>query len=355
MAREGGKDRGVQFKMGSWWARYYVDGKEVREKADNKSQAKALYAKRLVEIREGRYFPKAKTIRATFKELAESYLEYANLHHTRKDDDVPRVQTWIDAFGSMAAEDVKPSQVEGIMAKLKDEGMKPATIHRRLTVLKAVFNRAEREERISKNPVRLVRAPKYDNSIVRWLDAGQEKRLFAALPLHLHSIVTVALHTGCRQEELILLEWRDVDFRQGMFAIREDKASKLSSSSTPRWIPMNSTVRSVLLDLSRKASDQSGKVFSVGHPKSLSRSFAVAVKKAGLEPFRFHDLRHTFASRLAMNGANDRTLQTLGGWKTPRMLLRYAHLGPSHLFDAVESLTKTKLQIVDDVSVKAVD
>jgi integrase len=90
-----------------------------------------------------------------------------------------------------------------------------------------------------------------------------------------------------------------------------------------------------------------------GRPSSLhshkERSFAVAVRKAGLAPFRFHDLRHTFASRLAMNGANDRTLQTLGGWKTPRMLLRYSHLGPSHLQEAVEELARPKLTISDSL------
>ncbi|MHB1926916.1 MAG: tyrosine-type recombinase/integrase [Leptospirillum sp.] len=346
MAREGGKDRGVQFKNGSWWARFYIDGKEVREKADNKTQAKAIYAKRLVEVREGRYFPKAKTVKVTFRELAEEYLKYADLHHKRKGDDAPRIQTWLDAFGSSPAEDVKPSKVESVMAKLKEKKMEPATIHRRLTVLKAVYNRAEREGRITKNPIRNVRPPKYDNSLVRYLDKGQEKRLFDALPVGLHPIVTVALHTGCRQGELLKLEWRDVDFTQGMFVCRNTKAGD------SRWIPMNSLVREVLSKLSEKEHEPTDKIFTVGHCKSLSRSFAVAVKKAGLDPFRFHDLRHTFASRLAMNGANDRTLQTLGGWKTPRMLLRYSHLGPSHLQEAVEGLTRSTLQILDDVSAK---
>src|SRR4029077_18573280 len=72
----------------------------------------------------------------------------------------------------------------------------------------------------------------------------------------------------------------------------------------------------------------------------LRRAFVRAVKAAGLGPLRFHDLRHTFASRLAMQGANDRTLMALGGWKSPAMLTRYAHLSPAHLFHAVEGLTR---------------
>ena len=74
--------------------------------------------------------------------------------------------------------------------------------------------------------------------------------------------------------------------------------------------------------------------------RNMRRAFDVAVKKAGLAPFRFHDLRHTFASRLAMQGENDRTIMTLGGWKSPAMLNRYAHLAPAHLWNAVERLTQ---------------
>ena len=72
--------------------------------------------------------------------------------------------------------------------------------------------------------------------------------------------------------------------------------------------------------------------------RNLRRDFKQAIVKAGLTPFRFHDLRHSFASRLAMQGANDRTLQTLMGHKTQRMILRYAHLGPTHLLNALEGL-----------------
>ena len=338
MAREGGKDRGGQFKNGSWWARYYVDGKEVREKCDNKTQAKAIYAKRLVEIREGRYFPKAKIVKPTFKDLTGDYLAYADLHHKRKGDDLPRVETWLEAFGSTIAEDVKLSQVEQVMARLKDEGMEAATIARRLVVLKAIYNRAFREDRIEKNPIARVRPPKFDNRIVRYLTPEQEERLFQALPLRLHPIVTVALHTGCRQGELLRLQWGDVDFGSGTFLVREAK------SGESRRVMMNSQVQTVLIGMPGR-NNPGGPVFTnvLGKPMDgggLRKEFIEAVKRAGLDPFRFHDLRHTFASRLAMNGANDRTLQTLLGHKSQTMILRYAHLGPTHLWNAIEGLTK---------------
>ena len=102
---------------------------------------------------------------------------------------------------------------------------------------------------------------------------------------------------------------------------------------------MNSTVVSVLTEL--KTSGQTGEEPIFTHSERyLRRAFDKAVKTAGLTPFRFHDLRHTFASRLAMQGANDRTLMALGGWKSPAMLSRYAHLSPTHLYQAVENLTR---------------
>ena len=233
------------------------------------------------------------------------------------------------------------------MARLKEEGMEPATIARRLVVLKAIYNRAVRNGRIARNPVANVKSPVFDNSIVRFLDKGEETRLFASLSLRLIPIVTVALHTGCRQGELLKLEWRDVDFRRGMFLCRDTKAGD------SRWVPMNTLARETILGLKGLSDPEPGeKVFGKVDARNLRRDFDKAVKKAGIEPFRFHDLRHTFASRLAMNGVNDRTLQTLGGWKTPRMILRYAHLGPSHLQDAVEGLVKSRLRIVDDISGK---
>jgi integrase-like protein len=103
---------------------------------------------------------------------------------------------------------------------------------------------------------------------------------------------------------------------------------------------MNSTVVGLLSNL--KASSQSTlteQVFPFD-ARYVRRVFEQAVTAAGLAPFRFHDCRHTFASRLAMQGANDRTLMALGGWKSPAMLGRYAYLSPTHLWKAVEGLTE---------------
>jgi len=118
----------------------------------------------------------------------------------------------------------------------------------------------------------------------------------------------------------------------GVLTIHETKAGER------RRVPMNSTIQTLLTGMKEAGTPApTDHVFPHDH-RYLRRIFAKAVDRTGLAPFRFHDLRHTFASRLAMNGANDRTLMALGGWKSPRMLDRYAHLSPAHLWQAIEGL-----------------
>jgi len=158
--------------------------------------------------------------------------------------------------------------------------------------------------------------------------------LLQELPEAFRSITKVAIHTGLRQGELLRLTWADVEDTSGTLLIRETK------TDTPRRAWMNSTVQEVLTILKAGAKREQSEHLFPFDKRFLGRVFQRAVQAAKIEPFRFHDLRHTFASRLAMNGANDRTIMALGGWKSPRMLDRYAHLSPAHCWQAVEGLTK---------------
>jgi len=342
MARKNGENRGIRELppgSGIWWVDIWHEGKRIRKKVGSKSAARATCDRLKTESREGRLVPRpVKKYDPTFRELAEMYAQYAKIHHKRKRDNSTRIRRWLDAFGDKSALSIKPHMVEEIIAKMIDEDYKPATIARELVILKAILNRAIKNELIEKNPIARVSAPKFDNTVVRYLTPDQEERLFNALPERLHPIVTVALHTGLRQGELLKLNWEDVDFNAGTLFVRDRK----SGEST--HVHMNSRVKVVICSF-RKQEDFEGAIFTDTHggrmdARNLRRDFGIAVKKARLAPFRFHDLRHSFASRLAMQGANDRTLQTLMGHKTQRMILRYAHLGPTHLLNALEGLVK---------------
>ena len=225
-------------------------------------------------------------------------------------------------------------QIEQVLTELRQAGRRPATLVRHVAVLKAAFNRAKSHGLVKDNPAERVSLPKVNNELVRYLTADQETELLEALPEQYRSLVTVALHTGLRQGELLALQWSDIDWNAGIVTVQQTKAG------CRLRIPMNSVVVGVLSGLQTNAShDIESRTFPFS-PHYVRRVFNRAVIAAGLAPFRFHDLRHTFASRLAMQGANDRTLMALGGWKSPAMLARYAHLSPTHLWKAVEGLTQ---------------
>ena len=158
--------------------------------------------------------------------------------------------------------------------------------------------------------------------------------LLEQLPVQYRPVVLTAINTGLRQGELLDLTWSDIDWNAGILTVQETKAGD------KRRMPMNSTVLAVLMGLQVGCATHPTDHIFPHCARYLRRAFARAIKAVGLVPFRFHDLRHTFASRLAMQGANDRTLMALGGWKSPAMLIRYAHLSPAHLFHAVEGLTR---------------
>lgn len=169
---------------------------------------------------------------------------------------------------------------------------------------------------------------------MRYLSDEEEERLMKALPTDAdRQRVTVLLHTGFRRSELLGLRWKDVDFKAGVLTIPKSK------NGEARHVPMTTTVRSILSHLPRPL-DSIVLVFpnTEGNRdlRWAQKTVPAAFRKAKIDDFRFHDLRHTFASRLAMEGVDLLTLKELGGWKSLPMVQRYAHLSPSHRRTAIE-------------------
>ncbi len=349
MARKNGKDRGVLEwppKSGNWYARLYVNGKEHRFKCSSKTEAKAVYVSRKADLLHGRYIEKPKA--SPFHSIAADYVKRVDARRRRKGDDKSRVDRWIKELGDRDINKITPRHIERVLASMLDEGYAPGTVLRSFTVLRALLNDAKRLGLLLENPASRVKPPTVNNVLIRYLTEEQEVTLIESLPEKYRSIVMVALNTGCRQGELLKLRWQDIDWHIGVATIHETKAGD------SRRVPLNSTVQNVLVTLKEQVfPTPTDRVFPLDG-RYLRRAFERAVLNSGLAPFRFHDLRHTFASRLAMKGANDRTLMALGGWKSPRMLSRYAHLSPTHLWQAVEGLVNSKQKNSDGTVTKTV-
>jgi len=210
----------------------------------------------------------------------------------------------------------------------------PTTINRELSILSKALTIAVKANVIRRNPCREVERFKTDNARTRFLTEEEEAELYRALGEHqmVKDVVTMALNTGMRQGEIFNLKWFDVDFKRGTINVRRTKTGK------DRWVPMNSRLRLMLESLSRSSEH----VFP--SPKTgvalvdVKRQFDRARHASGLSDFRFHDLRHTAATRMADAGHSVITIAAVLGHSDIRMTSRYAHATDRATKAAVESL-----------------
>jgi integrase len=334
MARKGSKDRGLfeyPKASGIFWIRYWdANGKEHAEKIGPKALARKRYIQRKAEILEGRYFPDGRRRAPVFDDFVEDYRTATARRGTaimRTDAGYRRA---LESFGGRRAETITAREVEEWRDRLATS-FAPATVAHYLTMLRAIFNRAVRDGKLSASPTRGVEFPEENNARVRYLSEKEEGELIEALPDWLRRLAVFGMHTGLRLGELLALQWNDVDLVSRSLHVREAK------SGQGRRLPLNQTALSIL------GEPKSGSVFgpdSNAMRMRINRQFRKAAEKACIANIRFHDLRHTFASRLVMGGIDIYRAQTLLGHKTARMTQRYAHLSPDFLREAVDTLVR---------------
>jgi integrase len=210
--------------------------------------------------------------------------------------------------------------------------VKDATINRELTTLKHVFTMAKKWGLTEHNPVKEVKFFRIDEKVERVLSPQEEAKLLDAASPHLRLILVIALHTGMRRGEILRLSWDHVDFRQRCVIVAQSKSGRV------RRIPMNSQLTSILehvkkTDLYVCGDPETGKPFG-----SVRTAFLAAARRAKIGRIRFHDLRHTFATRLVERGVDLATVAELLGHSTIMMTMRYAHPTPETKKKAVEAL-----------------
>jgi len=232
-----------------------------------------------------------------------------------------------------------------IQDRKQKDGVANGTINRALEVVRHVLNMARDDwgwiARVPK--IRMLKEPKRR---VRFLKDEEADRLMLALPEHMVPVVRYALATGCRMTEILRLEWSRVDLGR--------RVSWLEAGTTKngegRGVPLNRdailALRSVQGLHKRWCFTYQGK-----RMEAIGSSWKRSLKRAGIEKFRFHDLRHTWASWHVMKGTSLQELMELGGWKSYEMVLRYAHLAPEHLSDAAARIERGLGVVADDATI----
>ncbi len=328
---------------GQWWIRYADQyGHIHREKVGPKRLAQKAYEKRKTQIREGDFFPRqlGRGRDMLFKDMAKLYLEdHSKVNKRSYPTDCHVMVRLNQAFGDKGLSEIGPQDIERFKERLKQK-LSLATVNRHLALLGGVFSKAIVWKKTKANPVGEVKKFKENNERTRYLTEEEEARLKAVFPEKHWSKVEIAHNTGLRRGEQFNLMWSDVDFHSRTITIRIPK------SGEKEYVKMNDRVMDILRDLpSRLKSEwvfpsKTGKT-PLNANNFVNRVFEPALEEAKISDFRWHDLRHTFGSRLIMAGVDLRTVQELMRHKTIKMTLRYTHLSPSHTLEAVNKLCLT--------------
>lgn len=314
-----------------WWVRFTHSGRRLQQSTGTADRiaAQQFHDKLKASLWEqDRLGVKP---RRTWNEAVVKYLQETG-HKVTHGEEVRKLR-WLDQFLRGAQLDAisrdKISEISDIKAR---ESSKP-TANRYLALVRAILRKAAYEwEWIARAPK--VRMFKEQARRVRWITRTEADALLRTLPEHLAEMVKFALHTGLRQRNVTGLEWSQIDMPRKVAWIHPDQAK--ARKAIP--VPLNEEAAAVLR---RQIGKHHVRVFTYqGQPLRWVNNTAWkrALRQAGLSDFRWHDLRHTWASWHVQAGTPLYELQQLGGWESSEMVKRYAHLAPEHLAKAAANI-----------------
>ena len=332
---------------------YYIDyyikdpktGKRKRKRERvgyRKKEAEQAIQSRQTDIRRAKFDGILPEPTCTLEDIKDDYLR----RHLSSKSEGTRIRNkdiiedhLIPAFGRTSLNQIMPEMVEEYRAGRLREPKAHATINKEVQVLKHVVKKAAEWGKVRTNVIADVKPLKVQNDRVQYLDHEQVPRVLEQCQKQLDGklwhIVMIGMFTGMRRGEILSLQCRQIDKKNRL--LRVDK----TKNGNRKDIPMSDELFGVIQGLPRQvdtpylfAEEDGG---PLNGPK-VSMAFKRACKKAGIEDFTLHDLRHHFGSWLSMKGHSTRTVQELLGHKTPAMTARYSHLSDQHLTEAVHSL-----------------
>lgn len=358
--RERRKNRGM-FKDGRsrWWLDYYTpEGKRRRKLCGSFDDAKAELAKIVVSKKNRTYIDLRNA--PPFTDYASKYLETISAKKKSHESERRLMKNLTEFFGGVRVSQVTRSRVIEYR-KERTKHVKGSTVNREIALLRHLFNVAIDEGFLALNPARSGPSLKafQEQRRMRYLDMDEISNLLAAIQArilknstdklksnaskfwkYLYAAVVVALHTGMRKGEILGLKWEQINWEKRHILLTDTK------NGEPRRVPIDSGAFKMLLEhralITRQnekrerkdehlvfpSYDRDGNVVSLADVKV---GFGRVLRDAGIQDFRFHDLRHTFASHYMMSGGNLYTLAKILGHKDFKMTQRYADLSPDFI------------------------
>ena len=321
-----------------WHIDIMIDGQRIRQSTDTNDRklAENILAKIRTKVVEGKYYPKPPGENRLFCEMMDKFVKEHRhyrgkiISQNTKKSYAHSLKHLLPVFAEIPLKKITSERIERYMNDRETEGASPASINRELSLLSVAFNNAIKWKWGKYNPCKGIEKLPEDNQRIKYLSATEVTKLYAELPGSLKPIVTVARFTGLRISNILELTWDKVDLFRKVIVIGKTK------NGEPLGIPMNDTVFKTLKGLTKVRHDDTKLVFpnKTGTHRcrhNVSKTFKRACKRAGIEDFRFHDLRHDFGSNLVQRGIDIYSVAKLMGHKDIRMTQRYSHLSPEKL------------------------
>ncbi len=334
---------GFKFEKASgkvYWIEYYQDGRKRRERiGTNKAAAEHRLREVLSRRAEGRVVKKIKD--PTFDELKKWYLSLPQIKNKKSyDRDILSLEKLTSFFSGKHISSISVNQVEAYRQKRLSENSyrkhktRAATVNREIACLRHMLNLAEQEGKIESIPFKGLKALKEHNTRDRVLSHDEFERLISNCPPHTARIVAVAYYTAMRRGEILRLRWDRVDLKNGFIRLLPED----TKTDEDRAIPIHPEIVKMLRSMPR---DIHGYVFTLnGKPiGDIRNSFRAACKRAGIENFTFHDLRHTAINNWRLQGHDFFRIMAVSGHKTMSVFKRYNTVSEDELKTLVPQIS----------------
>lgn len=337
----------VYKKNGRWYLRFSVRDREYNravQEATCMKDAEKAEIRFKNDLLQGKYELAEKIGDMPFKKLTEVYMEYAESCKKSWKSDVSRVNHLLNFFGDNRLREITPANVERYKSERqkyktkRNELISNSSINREIEVLRKMFNIALKNKWAMSNPASSqqgVNKLRQDNSIERFLQPAEELRMLNLCVgqfAYLKPIIICALHTGMRRGEILNLKWENVNFKTGCITLTETKNNKI------RKIGISNTLKEEFKKLNRFneyvfTNPKTDKPYS-----DIKKGFKSIRDNAGIKNLRFHDLRHTAATRMVASGIDLVIVQDLLGHADLKTTQRYSHPVPERKQKAIEAL-----------------
>lgn len=328
-------------KNGKYYCRFKIHGEQKHllcQGATTKAEALAIEDAEKYKLRQQQAGLIKRSVNVKFSLLYSIYDKYAKLNKKSYEKDCYFVKVLKIYFppdtnsGVLTMADFENFKLKMITERKSSN----STVNKYLNVLSKMYNLAIAEKLLTENPLENVKRYKEDNHKIRYLTPQEETRLFEAIDElfpHIKPIIICALQTGMRKSEIFNLQWSNINYDFNYIELLETKSGKA------RKIPISTRLADVLARQSKNY-DYVFVNLDTGLPyKDIHKSFNAVLKKANINNFRFHDLRHTVATRLVEKGVPLPVVQEILGHSKIETTMRYTHTIPSQKINAINLLS----------------